>query len=143
AGPGITNGEQCSKPVQLLDLYPTLLALTGHEPDPIHEGHSLVPLLENPNAHWPHMAITSFGPGNTAVRSERYRYIRYHDSSEELYDPSEDPNEWNNLISDPTMDAIVEAHRMSLPDNFHPVLGDGSTGHESYNAANSRIPDAD
>lgn len=44
------------------------------------------PLPENPDAAWPHMARCSFGPGNVAIASERYRYILYNDGSEELYD---------------------------------------------------------
>ncbi len=63
SAPGIPPGQVCPKPVGLIDLYPTLLALTGLAPDPKHEGHSLMPLLENPQADWPHFARTSFGPG--------------------------------------------------------------------------------
>ena len=37
----IAAGEICDQPVQLLDIYPTLLDLTGHDADPAHEGHSL------------------------------------------------------------------------------------------------------
>ena len=76
-GPGIKPGV-CHKPVQLLDIYPTLLELTGHKKDPKHEGNSLVPLLKNPKAEWPHMARTSFGLGNYSIVSEHYRYIHYN-----------------------------------------------------------------
>jgi hypothetical protein len=43
---------------------------------------------------------------NHAVRTERHRYIRYHDGSEELYDHQTDPNEWTNLASRPEHDAL-------------------------------------
>ena len=39
----------------------------------------------------------SYGRLNHAVRSERWRYIRYRDGSEELYDHEADPLEWKNL----------------------------------------------
>ena len=67
----------------------------------MHEGHSLVPLLEDPEAEWPHMARTSFGPGNYAIISEGYRFIQYNDGSEEFYDHAKDPHEWYNVVMDP------------------------------------------
>jgi hypothetical protein len=35
------------------------------------------------------------------LRTERWRYIRYRDGSEELYDHDSDPHEWVNLAADP------------------------------------------
>lgn len=134
AGPGIGKGKVCMKPVQLLDIYPTLLELAGLEADPSHEGHSLVPLLEDPRARWPHMARTGFGPGNEAVRSERYRYIHYNDGSEEFYDHRHDPHEWHNQCDNPMYNDIIQAHRSLIPQKNHPVVGEGSTGHKVYSA---------
>ncbi len=101
AGPGITGGGRSHRPVELLDIFPTLLELTGQPARADLEGHSLVPLLRDANAPraWP--AITTHNQGNHAVRTERWRYIRYADASEELYDMSADPNEWRNLATDP------------------------------------------
>ena len=65
-------------------------------------------LLKNPDAQWPHMARTSFGPGNYSIRSERYRYIHYNDGSEEFYDHAGDPHEWNNLIENPELASLIE-----------------------------------
>lgn len=132
AGPGIAKGKVCKKPAQLLDIYPTLLELTGHKADPSHEGNSLAPLLKDPEADWPHMARTSFGPGNYAIVSERYRYIHYNDGTEEFYDHSTDPHEWNNLIGDSAVAAEIDKHRKFLPKTTYPILGEGSTGHKSY-----------
>jgi arylsulfatase A-like enzyme len=134
AGPGVAQGIVCDQPVQLLDIYPTLLELTGLAADPGLEGNSLVPLLKNPDADWPHTARSSFGPGNVAIVSEEYRYIHYHDGSEELYDRKKDPNEWMNLASDPAYQKIIETHRTQLPEKYYPVLGSGSTGHDAFEA---------
>ncbi|MFT5725779.1 MAG: arylsulfatase A-like enzyme [Bacteroidia bacterium] len=134
-GPNIPEGKVCNKPVQLLDIYPTLLELTNLEADPMHEGHSLVPLLKDVEADWPYMARTSFGPGNYAILSEQYRFIQYNDGSEELYDHSKDAQEWYNVIDNPENDAIIQQHRNQIPQERYKILGQGSTGHKSYSAS--------
>ena len=139
AGPGVPRGKICSKPVQLMDVYPTLLELAGLEPDTKLEGHSLGALLKNSDAEWPHMARTSFGPGNESIRSERYRYIHYNDGSEEFYDHAEDPHEWKNLIAQPELASAIEEHRAFLPKNPHPILGKDSTGHKAYQASQAAL----
>ncbi|MFC7335646.1 sulfatase [Haloferula chungangensis] len=139
AGPDIAGGQVSGKPVGLIDLYPTLLDLTGSAPDPVHEGHSLAPLLRNPESEWPHFTRTSFGPGNVAIRSERFRYIHYFDGSEEFYDHRKDPNEWNNLARNPEYQASKQRLASQLPKNFAPLLGADSTGHLSYASSNAAI----
>lgn len=138
AGPNIGKGI-CKKPVQLLDVYPTLLELTGLEADPRHEGHSLVALLKNPGTDWPHMARTSFGPGNHAIRSERYRYIHYNDGSEEFYDHQNDPHEWYNQSDNPDYADLIRKHKSLLPEKNYPVVGNGSTGHKVYAATEAAM----
>jgi len=99
AGKGIAARARCTRPAELLDLYPTLVELAGLPAQAHLEGHSLLPLLRDASAPRAEPAITTHGPGNHAVRSEKWRYIRYADDSEELYDMSADPNEWVNLAS--------------------------------------------
>lgn len=96
SGPGITPGRR-SQPVSLLDLFPTIVDLAGLPANPDNEGTSLRPLLEGDRATWNAVAITTHGRGNHAVRDSRWRYIRYADGSEELYDHSTDPLEHHNL----------------------------------------------
>lgn len=105
--PGTTKaGTVCDAPVNLIDLYPTLIELCGLPPKEDLEGVSLVPLLRDPAAAWSRPSLTTYKRGNHAVRSERWRYIRYADGSEELYDHQNDPREWTNLAGDPKFSAI-------------------------------------
>ena len=96
AGPKIPIGVKCDRPVNLLDIYPTLKELCDLKTSGSFDGVSLVPLLNDPQAAWDRPSITELS-GHTAVRSQRWRYIRYADGSEELYDHDADPNEWHNL----------------------------------------------
>lgn len=102
AGPGAAEGARCSRPVGLIDLYPTLLDLCGLPANKRLDGTSLRPLLTNPQAPWARPALTTYRRGNHAVRDERYRYIRYADGGEELYDHKTDPHEWTNLAGQAT-----------------------------------------
>lgn len=97
SAPGVKPGQRCGRTVTLLDLYPTLSELCGLQPNPKVEGQSLMPLLRNPQAAWDRPAVTTYHKDNHSVRSERWRYIRYSDGKEELYDHREDPQEWHNL----------------------------------------------
>lgn len=139
AGPGIAKGKVCAKPVELIDIYPTLIELSALQSPGQLEGNSLVPLLENPTAEWPHMARTEFGPGNYSIRSEHYRYIHYADGSEEFYDLAKDKHEWRNQIKNPELAAIIEAHRKHKPAKHHAVLGRNSTGHKAFEASAMHI----
>src|SRR5690606_19276403 len=89
----------CSRPVNLIDLYPTLNQLCGLTEIPSLDGISLVPLLSDPGANWKRPSVVEFRRGNGAVRSDRYHYIRYLDGSEEFYDLESDPQEWHNIAS--------------------------------------------
>ncbi len=101
AGPGVEAiGDARSRPVELLDIYPTLVELLGLPARPDLEGLSMGPLLRDPN-QTRRPAVSTFEPGNHVALSEKWRYIRYADGSEELYDRVNDPNDWINLAGRP------------------------------------------
>lgn len=100
--PGVSKpGGVCTRPVDFLSVYPTLCGLASVSKPAWLEGHDIKPLLVDPTAAWPHAAITTYGQNNHAIRTERWRYIRYADGGEELYDHDKDPYEWTNLAALP------------------------------------------
>lgn len=76
------------------------------------------PLLRNPKTVWERPVCIEFKNGNAAVRSERYRYIRYRKGGEELYDLASDPYEWNNLAADPGSKKIKAKLAKALPNSW-------------------------
>ena len=98
SAPGLAKSNvRSDRVVSLLDLYPTLIELAGLEPRQGMDGQSVVPLLQQPDLPWPRPVVSTYGFQNHSIRTERWRYIRYHDGTEELYDHDIDPNEWTNL----------------------------------------------
>lgn len=124
AGPGVAKQGRCQQPVELLDIYPTLAELCGLPVDKGLEGHSVLLQLRDPalERQWP--AITTHNRGNHAVRSLRYRYIRYANGDEELYDLLADPHEWTNLVALESYSDVIDDHAKWLPQiNVPPMQG--------------------
>ena len=94
------RGVRCERPVELLDVYPTLIEATGLEPaesDAKLDGLSLMPWIGDPAAEKERPAITTHYAHNHSLCDSRYRYTRYADGTEELYDRRNDPHEFENL----------------------------------------------
>ena len=113
--PGVTRPHQiCTRPVSLLDIYPTLVDL-AKIPQPAHlDGHSLVPLLHNVLAPRDTPAITVYD-GHMTVRTESHRFIRYWDGTTELYDRTADSHEWVNQTDNPDFKNVKAALEQQLP----------------------------
>ena len=129
AAPGVAKaGGVCTRPVSFMDIYPTLVELCGLGPNPRLEGRSLALLLKDPGAAWEPPALTTYGRNNHALRSERWRYIRYADGSEELYDHQGDEMEWTNLAGDPKYDDVKKDLARYLPEVNAPDASKGGGG---------------
>lgn len=122
-GPGIGAGRALADPASLVDLYPTLVDLAGIEaPEHALDGRSLAPALAGEEQEEA-AALTFYLPGNATARTRRWRYIRYEDGAEELYDHAADPMERVNLVARPEtfegprseLDSALERVRATLP----------------------------
>jgi len=114
--PGVTKpGTRCEQAVDLMSVYPTLCELAG-VPVPKHaDGISIRPLLANPAAAWTQPALITHLRGNHAVCTAEWRYVRYADGTEELYNERADPNEWTNLAAKPELAATKERLAKFIP----------------------------
>jgi len=124
---GTKAGGRCTRPVNLADLYKTLVELCALPAKSDIFGRSLVPLLRNPQAPWPHAVLTHLNrPENYAISTERWRYIHYHDGGEELYDIQGDPYEWTNLANKPAHAARLKQMRALAPKDVKAKVDTGS-----------------
>ncbi|MCZ6794359.1 MAG: DUF4976 domain-containing protein, partial [Planctomycetota bacterium] len=88
------------------------------EPKADNDGISLVPLLKDPDTKRTRPALMTHGKDNHAIRTDRYRYIRYSDGSEEFYDHEKDPWEWTNLAGKAEMASVIKEHRKLLKESL-------------------------
>jgi arylsulfatase A-like enzyme len=127
----LPNGKayRCPQTVNLVDIFPTLLEYCGiNGPQHTLDGKSMMPVLKNPSTKWERNGFTFFGENYSGIRNERYRYIRYGDGSEELYDHVKDPYENNNIAKEPAMRKIIQELAKSIPTTFAKSLGRKAKG---------------
>lgn len=123
--PGVTQaGGVCDSAISMMNLYPTLVELEGLGKAGPQDGVSMMPLLKNPKAKWKRPVLTTYGLENHTIRTggvkEGWRYIKYRDGGEELYDRARDPNEWKNLAELPEMAAKKAELAKLLPATNEP-----------------------
>ncbi len=123
--PGVTKGGTLSeRTVDFMSIYPTLTDLCSI-PTPKHvEGESIRALLANPKAAWEKPGITTYRFKNHTVRTAGWRYIRYENGDEELYDETKDPNEYVNLAAKPEFAARKAELAKFLPTKDTADIGD-------------------
>ena len=121
-GPGIPQGKESNVTASLIDMYPTFVEMCGlPAPSQQLEGTSLAPIFENPDQAPSRIAYLPYTEPNAyAVISEQWRYIKYANDSEELYDVKKDPNEWHNLANHSEYEAVKSKLRARAPTEFAP-----------------------
>ncbi len=122
AGPGIAKGKKTDVTVSLIDMYPTFTELCSL-PEPGHqlEGQSIATTLADPDSAKDRTVYLPYvTPDEYALINRDLRYIHYKDG-EELYDLTNDPNEWNNLASETNYADKKEQIKKLAPTNFAPA----------------------
>lgn len=114
-GSHLSHKTHSERTVNLMDIYPTLTELCNLPAKKGLEGNSIAPLLQNPGANRHYPSVPTHGFGNHAVHSEKWRYVRYNDGSEKLYDHDSDPQEFKNLAKDSKYAAVKGKLAKSLP----------------------------
>jgi arylsulfatase A-like enzyme len=118
--PAEARGRVRDEMVLNVDILPTVLELAGLPAPEGLPGASLVPLVAGRSVPWRDEVFTEHLwdhpaiPRTEAVRTARFKYIRYpqHPEFEELYDLEDDPRETKNLAaSDGQRDRLAELRR--------------------------------
>jgi iduronate 2-sulfatase len=123
--PGKKPNAASPRLAEFVDLYPTLTDLCGLPLPSGLEGISLAPLLDDPNRAWKKAVFTVVsrrGGLGRAVRTESHELIVWPDGSEQLYDHSRDPHEYENLALDTRQKETADSLRQLLKDGWQAAL---------------------
>jgi arylsulfatase A-like enzyme len=119
AGPGIEQGASIEATVSLIDIFPTLVDLCRLPKDEGLDGVSLAGMLKSPSkATDRNVLLPGLKPNEYAVINQQWRYIRYADGGEELYDIRQDPNEWKNLAGNAEFANVKKQLMSAAPTSF-------------------------
>ena len=110
------KGVKSMSPVELIDLYPTLMDLTNISIPQHVVGKSLKPIMKNINASVRGSALTRWRNGYS-IKTKRYRLTKWGSNGElgyELYDHKNDKNELINLASDQDYNGVMDSLKLMI-----------------------------
>ena len=120
SGPDVRVGRS-DLLVSNVDLAPTIADLADVELLRPPDGKSLVPVLTDPDLSWERaLFIEGYGPIRelrpqfNVVRSDRWFYAEWSSGHRELYDMIDDPEQLENVVSDPVHDEVIQQHQRWL-----------------------------
>lgn len=123
SGPNIAKSEISNQTVSLIDIYPTLMDLCEISTNEKLDGQSIKNILIHPSRQHPSRTVILpyDKPNSYALINEKWRYIKYADDTEELYQVENDPHEWNNLAINPDYKEIIHDLKQYAPTSFAPM----------------------
>ncbi len=130
SGPDLPQGQQIDHPVSLVDMYPTLMDIAGLDTEPDHPGHSWLPTIHGD--HKPDYAFSEYH-GNFLRHAwymlvrEQYKYIYYDNERPSLFNIQEDPQECNDLATDPEYQSVLTDFETQL----HTICDPETTAHRA------------
>ena len=116
SGPGIDQGKRTNSPVEMIDIYPTIMQLTGIDTPDHVIGKSLKPIFKDINSSVRKSALTKWKNGYS-IKTERYRLTKWGENGElgyELYDHKNDHGEMINLSKDPNYFLILDSLKQEI-----------------------------
>src|SRR5262245_18141589 len=123
--PGKKSNTASPRLAEFVDLFPTLTDLCGLPLPGGLEGISLSPLLDDPSRPWKKSVFTVVnrrGGLGRAARTETHELIVWPDGSEQLYDHSRDPHEYENLALDTRHKETANSLRQLLKEGWQAAL---------------------
>ena len=110
------KGVKSNSPVELIDLYPTLMDLTNINSPKHVVGKSLEPLMKNVNNSFRGSALTRWRNGYS-IKTKRYRLTKWGNNGElgyELYDHKYDKNELINLAKNQDYYQVIDSLKLVI-----------------------------
>lgn len=111
--PGEMAGQNTKALVELVDIFPTLCDLANVEVPSSVMGESFVPVIEGSDNACNDAVYSRFKSADAIVTKD-FTYSLYENGEEMLYDRDLDPEENNNIVTDPAYAEILAQMRNTL-----------------------------
>jgi len=120
SGKGVARaGQREDALIGATDFFATIADLAGAQISQINDSVSFKPLLSEANLSHRNQLLVEFDDDKNsgyAIKNSQYKYLRYADGTEFLYDLSIDPSEANNLIGTSTAATQMAASLKAIAD---------------------------
>lgn len=126
-GPKVSTGIVNETPVNLIDIHPTVVALTAGQDDEESSGQSLIALAASNDPQ--RITFSEYHDGGSVagsmmIRSGQWKYVYFVGERPQLFDLSVDPNELVDLGEDPAHGEVREQLDSALRSIVDPELTD-------------------